>query len=99
MQTPTKTRIANLPLHERVRVQQERLLSDNWYTLKTPRFDFLRSDGQWQTQDRETYDRGNGAAILLYQRARRGVLLTRQFRYPVCVNGWRGLMVEGGGGL
>lgn len=99
MQLPTRTRIGDLPLHERVRVQQERLLSDHWYTLKTTRFDFLRSDGQWQTQDRETYDRGNGATLLLYQRARRRVLLTRQFRYPVFVNGWQQLMVEAVAGL
>lgn len=99
MQTPIDSRITDLPLSERVRVQQERLLSDNWYTLKTTRFDFLRSDGQWQTQDRETYDRGNGATILLYQRARRRVLLTRQFRYPVFVNGWQQLMVEAVAGL
>lgn len=99
MQTSTDTRIADLPLPERVRVRQERLLSDNWYTLKTTRFDFLRSDGQWQTQDRETYDRGNGATVLLYQRARRRVMLTRQFRYPVFVNGWRRLMVEAVAGL
>ncbi|RZI93321.1 MAG: ADP-ribose pyrophosphatase, partial [Rubrivivax sp.] len=84
---------------ERVRVQQERLLSDNWYTLKTTRFDFLRADGQWQTQDRETYDRGNGATILLYQRERRRLMLTRQFRYPVFVNGWQQLMVEAVAGL
>ncbi len=99
MQIQTESRIADLPLPERVRVQQERLLSDNWYTLKTTRFEFLRSDGQWQTQDRETYDRGNGACILLYQRARRRVLLTRQFRYPVFVNGWQQLMVEVVAGL
>ena len=99
MQIQANSRIADLPLPERVRVQQERLLSDNWYTLKTTRFDFLRSDGQWQTQDRETYDRGNGATILLYQRARRRVLLTRQFRYPVFVNGWQQLMVEAVAGL
>ena len=61
MHPQTNNRIADLPLPERVRVQQVRLLSDNWYTLKTTRFDFLRSDGQWQAQDRETYDRGNGA--------------------------------------
>lgn len=99
MQEPAQTSIANLPLAERVRVRQERLLSDNWYTLKTTRFDFLRSDGQWQTQDRETYDRGNGATLLLYQRERRRVLLTRQFRYPVFVNGWQQLMVEAVAGL
>ncbi|RZL36986.1 MAG: ADP-ribose pyrophosphatase [Rubrivivax sp.] len=84
---------------DRVRVQQVKLLSDNWYTLKTTRFDFLRSNGQWQTQHRETYERGNGACILLYQRARRRVLLTRQFRYPVFVNGWQQLMTEAVAGL
>lgn len=99
MQTPTPPRIADLPLAERVRVRQERLLSDNWYTLKTTRFDFLRRDGRWQTQDRETYDRGNGATLLLYQRERRRVMLTRQFRYPVFVNGWQQLMVEAVAGL
>lgn len=99
MQAPIKTRITDLPLRDRIRVQQVRLLSDNWYTLKTTRFDFLRSDGQWQVQDRETYDRGNGATILLYHRAGRRVMLTRQFRYPVFVNGWQQLMVETVAGL
>lgn len=99
MQTQTETCIADLPLDQRVRVQEVKLLSDNWYTLKTTRFDFLRSSGEWQTQHRETYDRGNGACILLYQRARRRVLLTRQFRYPVFVNGWQQLMTEAVAGL
>jgi nudix-type nucleoside diphosphatase (YffH/AdpP family) len=79
---------------ERVRVREERLLSDHWYVLKTTRFDYLRSDGRWQTMSRETYDRGNGAAILLHDPRRRCVLLTRQFRYPAFVNGHDGLMVE-----
>lgn len=99
MQTHAQSRIADLPLPDRVRVQQVKLLSDHWYTLKTTRFDFLRSNGEWQQQDRETYDRGNGACILLYQRARRRVLLTRQFRYPVFVNGWQRLMTEAVAGL
>ena len=54
---------------DRVRVHDVTLLSDHWYVLKTTRFDFLRRDGHWQTQARETYDRGNGAAILLYNLA------------------------------
>ena len=72
---------------KRVRVQEVGLLCDHWSVLKTTRFDFLRRDGHWQTQQRETYDRGNGAAILLYDLARRSVVLTRQFRYPAFVNG------------
>jgi nudix-type nucleoside diphosphatase (YffH/AdpP family) len=79
---------------KRVRVQDVKLLSDHWSVLKTTRFEFLRRDGQWQAQQRETYDRGNGAAILLYDPRRRRVLLTRQFRYPTFVNGHDDLMVE-----
>ena len=79
---------------DRVRVQDVKLLSDHWSRLQTTRFEFLRRDGQWQTQQRETYDRGNGAAILLYDLRRRCVLLTRQFRYPAFVNGHDDLMVE-----
>jgi nudix-type nucleoside diphosphatase (YffH/AdpP family) len=84
---------------ERVRVHDVKLLSDQCYVLKTTRFDFLRRDGQWQTQQRETYDRGNGAAILLYNLAQRSVVLTRQFRYAAFVNGHDDLMVEVPAGL
>jgi nudix-type nucleoside diphosphatase (YffH/AdpP family) len=84
---------------ERVRVREVTLLSDNWYTLKTTRFDWRRRDGQWQEQHRETYDRGNGAALLPYDLARRTVLLVRQFRYPAFVNGHDDLLVEVAAGL
>lgn len=79
---------------DRVRVRDERLLSDHWYVLKAARFDFRRRDGRWQTSVREVYDRGNGAAILLYDLQRRSVVLTRQFRYPAFVNGHDDLMIE-----
>ncbi len=88
-----------MAMSERVRVLEERLLSDNWYILKTTRFEFLRSDGRWQEQQRETYDRGNGAAILLYNLGRRTVILTRQFRYPAFVNGHDDLLIEVPAGL
>lgn len=84
----------------RVRVTDVRLLSDNWYRLHTTTFDYLGDDGQWTTQSRETYDRGNGATILLYNVPRRTVLLTRQFRYPVYVNGHPdGMLLETAAGL
>lgn len=84
---------------ERVRVRGVTLLSDNWYTLKTTRFDWRRRDGRWQSQQRETYDRGNGAVLLAYDLARRTVLLVRQFRYPAFVNGHDGLLIEAAAGL
>jgi nudix-type nucleoside diphosphatase (YffH/AdpP family) len=83
----------------RVRVVDERTLSDNWYVLKTTTFDFLRADGTWQRQSRETYDRGNGAVLLLYDRARETVILTRQFRFPAYVNGHDGMLIEAPAGL
>ena len=84
----------------RVRVTDVRLLSDNWYRLHTTTFDYLGDDGVWTTQSRETYDRGNGATILLYDASRRTVLLTSQFRYPVYVNGHPdGVLLETAAGL
>ena len=70
-----------------IRIREVRTLADDWYVLKKTTFDFQRHDGTWQTVSRETYDRGNGVAVLLYNRKKATVLLTRQFRYPAYVNG------------
>jgi hypothetical protein len=70
-----------------IKIIEERVLSNNWYLLKTTAFDLQRRDGSWQRQHRETYDRGNGATILLYNRSKGTVILTRQFRFPAYVNG------------
>jgi len=76
------------------------VLSDNWYTLRKGTYDYLRRDGSWQRQSREAYDRGNGAAILLYNRAQRTVILTRQFRFPTFTNGNPdGMLIEVCAGL
>jgi len=84
---------------DRVRIIDSTVLSDDWYLLKKTTFDFLRSDGTWQRQSRETYDRGNGATILLFNREKQTVVLTRQFRFPVFVNGHDGMLVEAAAGL
>jgi GDP-mannose pyrophosphatase NudK len=85
---------------ERVRIAEVKVLSDDWYVLKKTTFDYRRNDGQWQRQSRETYDRGNGATILLYNRARQTVVLTRQFRFPAFVNGTPdGMLIEACAGL
>ncbi|MGN6284403.1 MAG: NUDIX domain-containing protein [Afipia sp.] len=84
---------------DRIRIKAIRLLSDNWYILRTTTFDWLRANGEWQTQHRETYDRGNGVTLLLYNLAQRTVILTRQFRYPAYVNGHDDLMIETAAGL
>jgi nudix-type nucleoside diphosphatase (YffH/AdpP family) len=84
---------------ERVRIHDVQLLSDDWYVLKKTSFAWRRANGEWQTQSRETYDRGNGATILLYNLARGTVILTRQFRFPAFVNGHDDLLIETAAGL
>ena len=84
---------------ETIRITAEQTLSDNWYVLKKYSFELRRRDGSWQAQDREVYDRGNGATILLYNLQRRTVLLTRQFRMPAFVNGHSGYLIETAAGL
>jgi GDP-mannose pyrophosphatase NudK len=85
---------------DRVRIIEERVLSDDWYILKKTTFDYRFRNGHWQRQSRETYDRGNGAVLLLFNVEQDTVVLTRQFRYPAYVNGCRdGLLIEACAGL
>lgn len=79
---------------DRIRVKDVRLLSDNRYKTRTTTFDWLRSNGEWQTQHRETFDRGDGVTILPYNLTQRTVILIRQFRYPTYANGYDGLLIE-----
>jgi GDP-mannose pyrophosphatase NudK len=76
------------------------VLSDNWYTLRKVTFDHQMKSGEWVTQSREAYDRGNGAVILLYNPGQKTVILTRQFRMPTYLNGNPdGMLIEACAGL
>ncbi|MGV9270522.1 NUDIX domain-containing protein [Kitasatospora sp. NPDC003701] len=81
-------------------IREVELTSQGWHVLRRTTFDQRRRDGRWVTQQRETYDRGNGAVVLPYDVERRCVLLTRQFRYPAYVNDHPdGMLVEAAAGL
>ena len=83
-----------------VTVGQVEVTSDGWHVLRRTTFDYRRRDGRVVREQRETYDRGNGATILLYDPVRRTVLLTRQFRYPAYANGHPdGMLIEAAAGL
>jgi GDP-mannose pyrophosphatase NudK len=87
-------------MNERVKIHKTEILSNNWYTLKKITYDFQRKDGQWVTQNREAYDRGNGSTILLYNKEARTVILTKQFRLPTYINGNEsGMLIETCAGL
>ncbi|MEU9075611.1 NUDIX domain-containing protein [Kitasatospora sp. NPDC004745] len=83
-----------------VLVRDVELTSRGWHVLRRTTFDYRRRDGRWVTQQRETYDRGNGAVVLPHDVERGRVLLTRQFRYPAYVNDHPdGMLVEAAAGL
>ncbi|WP_281237674.1 GDP-mannose pyrophosphatase NudK [Flavobacterium praedii] len=84
----------------RFKIKKTELLSDNWYTLNKVTIDYQKKDNTWAIQEREVYDRGNGAAILLYNTLKGTVILTRQFRLPTYLNGNKsGLLIEVCAGL
>ena len=86
--------------HTKAKILKTEILSNNWYTLKKITYEYLKKDGTWQTQNREAYDRGNGAAILLYNKDMKTVILTRQFRLPSFLNGNEsGMLIEACAGL
>ena len=91
---------AQWPSSDRVQIERVDVLSDSWYTLRRFTFTYRRRDGTEQRQQREAYDRGNGAVILLYDKARGTILLTRQFRLPAFVSGHPdGMLLELPAGL
>jgi len=87
-------------MHLRVNLINTEILSNNWYTLKKITYEFLKSDGNREVHTREAYDRGNGAGILLYNKNKKTVILTRQFRMPTYINGNEdGMLIEVCAGL
>ena len=85
---------------DRIKILATNILSDNWYTLKKITYEATKKDGTVQTFNREAYDRGNGATILLYNKQYGTVILTRQFRMPTYINGNKtGMLIECCAGL
>lgn len=83
-----------------IHILSTEVLSKNWYTLKKVSYEYRKKDGNIQVQQREAYDRGNGAVILLYNREFKKVILTRQFRLPTYINGNEtGMLIEACAGL
>ncbi|WP_075181425.1 GDP-mannose pyrophosphatase NudK [Pantoea sp. 1.19] len=83
-----------------VRVIKKKCLSENWFTLWNYTYEIARPDGSALRHKREVYDRGNGATLLLYNREKNSVVLTRQFRIATWINGNAdGMLIEACAGL
>ena len=86
-------------MNEKIKNLKTEILSNNWYTLKKVTYDYL-TNGTWKTLNREAYDRGNGAVILLYNKTLKTVILIKQFRLPTYINGNEtGMLIEACAGL
>ena len=88
-----------MSISDRIHVKDVKILSDARYLLKSITFDYRRGNGEWQTQTREVYDRGNAAALLPYNLASRTVVLVRQLRLPAYINGHDDLVIEVAAGM
>jgi len=82
-----------------VRIVREEILSDYFLPLKNVTYTQRRRDGELQVQSREIYDCADGAAVLLYNRAHRSVVLMRQFRLGARLNGHDGFLLEAAAGM
>ncbi|MDI5811058.1 NUDIX domain-containing protein, partial [Salmonella enterica subsp. enterica serovar Anatum] len=79
---------------------KDKILSDNYFTLRNITYDLTRRNGEVIRHRREVYDRGNGATILLYNSTKKTVVLVRQFRVATWVNGNQdGMLIETCAGL
>ena len=70
-------------MSEKVKIISKEILSNNWYTLRKITYEYQKKDGSWQQQNREAYDRGNGATILLYNKENKTIILPASFVYPL----------------
>jgi nudix-type nucleoside diphosphatase (YffH/AdpP family) len=87
-------------ISDRLKNIKTELLSNQFYTLNKITFDYKKNDGSWVMQVRECYDRGDGAGILLYNKSKKTIILTRQFRMPTFMNDNKsGLLIEVCAGL
>lgn len=83
-----------------VRINNETILSDEHYLLKSIDYDIRNKKGEWKSQKREVFSQGNAVTVLLYNPAKKTVLLARQFRMPTYVNGNSdGLLIEAPAGM
>lgn len=72
-----------------------KILSNVWKPLKMFQYDYISSKGVQYIQQREVYDKGDGACVLMYHPEQQTVLLTKQFRMPTYINGnLDGIMLE-----
>ncbi len=83
----------------RVKILGETCLSQGYGRLTETEFEYRRRDGQVVRLNRETYARGDAAAVLPIDPVRGTVLLVRQFRLATRRDGRDGMLLEAIAGM
>ena len=81
------------------RILEVRTLADRYGRLTETDYELARRDGRTTCLTRETYARGDAAAVLPIDPARGTVLLVRQFRLPTFRDGRDGMLLEAIAGM
>ncbi|WP_228851824.1 NUDIX domain-containing protein [Aegicerativicinus sediminis] len=82
-------------MSDRVKDLSQKILSDRVYKLYEVTFGYQLQSGKWVEKNREVFDRGNGATVLLYNKDKGTIILNYQFRVPTLLNGNEsGFMIE-----
>jgi len=76
------------------------ILAENWNTLQRVTSDYQKSDGTWETLVREVYKKDDGSVVLLYNKEKKTVILTRQSRLPTYLHSNKtAMLIEAPAGL
>ena len=79
----------------RIRNIQTRVISEAWFTFKKVTYEYQTNTGVWEGHQREVLDRGDGVAVLLFNRSNKKILLVKQFRLPCFLNNpQEGFLIE-----
>jgi len=76
------------------RIVSRKTLSKVHHTLEEIVIERQRSDGKTQQISREIFNTGHAMALLPYDPERGKILLIRQFRFPVFLDGRDGFLIE-----
>ena len=73
-------------MENRIKNRVSKAVHKGWATLSEITFDYKMTAGNWVSKKRESYNRGDGATILLYNKEKQTVILVKQFRISAFLN-------------
>lgn len=86
-------------MQPKITIRGKTKLAHVWGRFDNYHITYTGADGVAREYDREVYDHGLAASVLMYDPATRQVLLTRQWRLPAQLNGDTPMVLEACAGM